>query len=290
MGKTSKKQRTKAISKTEYLPKDFESLELVKSFRKCLLRGLELNKAKGSLSRTEIKLPERCTKEIRCYSGLCPICHRLFRLKFLKFCSAKYLFERDWVQITIRRQLWTMKGGDFQPFYTFMGQDRLKNVREIVNLTQTFSRHHAKKTNQEPLLIVGSVETTYDITNSSKVQKPFHVHLMVSGLSLVEINKVTDKLSRKLRKLEPDLPRPVDVRNVGPKVTGAKTALSYVIKQPYWRVSKNEKNPRGRKQSPKPNDFAELANNFGPLKLSGLDSRIYFKGLEFRRGKFQFSK
>lgn len=209
----------------------------------------------------------------------------------MKFFDRQKFCKRGWVLMTVRQKRWEMKGGDLRPFSVFNSHsniDDITDIPELRNLIQSLRRIHKKLGIKEPLFIVASVETTFQVVNNKDVTKPFHFHLIISGLTKSEIEEASKKMKKNLGPSVSGMARAVDIRKVGPSKRQFIKAMSYLLKQPFWRISKASKDDKqGLKQTPEPHQLSELVNNFGPLKCTG---RFVFVGLKFHAEKFRLIK
>lgn len=184
-----------------------------------------------------------------------------------------------------------MKGGDYQPFAVFNKHSNpsdITDIPELRNLIQSLRRAHKKLGKKEPLVIVASVETTYQIVGSHTVTKPFHFHLMISGLTRAEVEKASKMLRKNLGPSVSGMARAVDIKDVGRTKAHFLRSMTYPVKLPFWKFSKGNVNViKVPPQTPTPKQFVELACNFGSLRCT---DRFKFVGIQFRGGKFRFSK
>lgn len=273
------------------LPVDFETSERVEVLASKLHKGLEEPEARKKLGVDEILKLKECKTGNRCQSGLCPICHRLFRRKALRFFKVAGFHQHQWVLATVRQKRWEMKGGDKISFAKFNGHnnsDDITDIPELRNLIQCLRRKHKSLGRSEKLVIIACVETTYQIVANRIVTLPFHFHLMISGLSKIEIEEASRKLRKGLGPSVSGMPRAIDIQSVGNNRREIIDSLSYVLKQPFWKISKSTSDvKRGKKQTPNAQQLAELAYCFGPLECTG---RFTFVGLKYHGGKLRLSK
>ncbi|KAB2699916.1 hypothetical protein [Brucella lupini] len=251
----------------DYLTEKFENLSFVKSWRLLVKRAM--SKIPSEYADT-VTMPDECTKAARCKSGFCPICMRLLRKKLLKFTKVKKFQCREWHFVTIVVEQWLKAPGDYTPFGKLKDQPAIKNL--------LLGIHRLKRPD---VLLIGGIETVFNVMNNIPSGKPFHLHLMVSGLT-------REELSNLIKKHIPDthLPRSVRFDRVGDKPSDFPDAVSYVCMQPFWRKSKNDNSGSGWFQTPKSTDFAELMCNLGTHQWG---DRFFFIGMKFHYGQFKLT-
>jgi len=251
----------------DYLTAKFEKLSFVKSWR--LLVKKAMSKIPSEYADT-VTMPDECTKVARCKSGFCPICMRLLRKKLLKFTKVNNFQCREWHFVTIVVERWLKAPGNYTPFGKLKDQPAIKNL--------LLGIHRLKRPD---VLLIGGIETVFNVMNNIPSGKPFHLHLMVSGLTREELGDL-------IRKHIPDtdLPRSIRFDPVGNSATDFSDAVSYVCKQPFWRRSKNDNSGSGWFQTPKSTDFAELMCNLGTHQWG---DRFFFIGMKFHYGQFKLT-
>lgn len=268
-----------------YLPEGFEKLVKAKKFREAVILCIKSNGENPQ----DYGLTKKCKKGNRCGSGLCPVCVRLTRKQLMKFAWRRGFFEREWCFITIRTDLWRMDDGDLRSFAEFAGIEKLTDIPIINNLFQRLRRKF-ESTNRDlenVLLVVGSIETITRTVHNDPDGKPYHVHIMVSGLSKNEVDKCCEKTKKLLEEIPSDYPRSVDVKAVSGRDDVVKS-LSYSIKQPFWKYSYYGKGKYDRnKQFPNMNELYELVCNYGLHKCTG---RWFKLGIQERGNRFRLSK
>lgn len=245
-----------------YLPTGFETKKFCKSLRHKAYSAATLPKTR---SYTGFNLPEECKKEKRCRSGLCPICMRSFRSKFMCFAEDQKFHERQWYFVTIFVDGWTVQPEDYSPF----GQ--LKKNEDIHSLLNKIRKLKAPDT-----LLFGCIETVYKTKDNLPIGKPFHLHLMVSGLSKLELMECIKKcitLSSEAVPLRCDLVKDT-------KEDFIKSA-SYVIKQPFWKRSESADGFK-KLQTPGLLELAELGSNLG---AHAVGERFFYIGMKFAGSK-----
>jgi hypothetical protein len=180
-----------------------------------------------------------------------------------------------------------MQSGDFSRFAgsANAGNRCLTDIKEINNLTTRLRRANmlekAKNPSCPPLLFIGSLETVYRTVNNVPDGKPFHLHLIISGVSAERVKKIAEALFGKQRKVGQHFPIHLDEVEHTPE--GFVRVLTYCAAQPFVKEAYiNSESKTGRMQMPKSNEIAELASNFGPLTMSG---RLILVGLRVAGGK-----
>jgi len=255
------------MKQSYYIPPKFETLDKAKKLRALACDAIQEIPADYADS---VTMPEKCVKGQRCQSGFCPVCVRLLRRKLLKFIAHSDFHLRQWQFVTIVINRWTKAPEDYTPF------GKLKDHPVIKNLLLAI--HRLKLPD---VRLMGSIETVFNVMNSDPVGKPFHLHLMVSGVPEKELRDL-------IKRHVPDthLLRSIRFERVGSEDTDIPDTASYVCKQPFWRKSKNGNSGSGWYQTPKATDFAELMCNFGTHDWVG---RFFFIGMKFHYGKFKLT-
>jgi hypothetical protein len=217
------------------LPTGFETKKKAEEFR---LKVLETQQANGlSL------LPETCTSDEPCGSGLCPLCTRRDRRKLLKLLYREGLTTRSWFFVTIYVDGWMKPPGDVSPFGELKGHPIIKQ------LLQRFRRAGA-------IIVFGSIETVYLVVENVLQGKPFHLHLMVMGLTEAEI----DAEVRASVPLDECVRVPLQIKEVNPTASDFCRTASYAFKQPFW---KNSYGTRKHRQFPNKRQLYELISHLG---------------------------
>ena len=193
-------------------------------------------------------LPIRCEAGAACYSGLCPACVRQGRLRVLAVAKKRQLYEGKWLFVTVFIDGWTIPPGDHSRYSTLANNvGRLRRGIHAAGIRE--------------VLVIGAVETVYKVVANKPVGKPFHLHLLVRGLTEEQIRQILQSCLP----LDRTVPRYIDVKAVGETEGEFLKALSYVFKQPFWKASKaDQSDVRPRKQWPKKQELAELISNLGP--------------------------
>lgn len=305
----------KGWRKKIYRPINFESREMAHEIRRLLINGLAKVASKSGNGSSALKLSSTCSASKPCMSGLCPVCFRKWRDDFLRFMYEQDWFKKEWIQITVRSDKWRIPAGDHSDFTDFLGVKSLVDIPEIKVLEQRLYRacSNAKKSSQ--LIIIVSVETTFDKLENEPLGKPFHFHVLVTGLSKAEVTTACKGFEKLPVIKNSGMARPIDIQEVGEEKTfrflDNRDALSYLIKQPFWRYSKylrkqelcargrskqssfkkfGSKSPKiygYRRQLPSAAQLAEIANNLGPI---GIRDRFKFRGVEYRNGLFRLPR
>lgn len=210
----------------------------------------------------------RCSATRPCRSGLCAVCVRRLRMRLLDFLAGEHLNDLQWHFVTIRVAGWKMAPGDNRPF------GRLREHRLIENLTTKLRRLKKPR-----LMVFGSIETVYNVVANVPDGKPFHLHLMASGVSEAEI----DEAVRATIPLSADIV-PLDIRTVEATDADFFEAASYAFKQPLMKRSKMRPEDRGALQRPKAAERRELISNVG---VHGWLGRLILIGIRCDRGQFR---
>lgn len=249
-----------------YLPARFEEKDFCKLRRsETLIASIKSRIQSG----TGFNFPEVCRKKERCLSGLCHVCMRRFRSNFLRFAINQKFHEREWHLVTIFVDGWTVAPNDFSPF----GQ--LKNNKIILRLLQRIRRLKISDT-----LLFGCIETVFKTRNNTPLGKPFHIHLMVSGPSKLDLQQCIKECVPLANEAVPLRCDPVrHIREDFIKAT------SYIIKQPFWKRSESAAGSK-RLQSPKILELAELGSNLGAHDVG---ERFFYIGMKFVGGKLMMT-
>ena len=288
-----RRSRTRTFSQTKQvpysLPEGFEDLKTAQRLRKNL--GYGIAKCVEVVGPEELK-PRECKKGHRCRSGLCPVCVRLFRKALVRLASINRWHERGWCFLTISIKSWVMQSADFRRFteFTNAGPKGLKDIKEVNNLIMRLRRANAERMASDPstpaLLVIGSLETVFRTVDNKPDGKPFHLHLIISGVGSSKVEEIADALFGKERKV--GLHFPFDLKKVEPTPEDLVSVLTYCVAQPFVKESYiNRQSMTGRMQMPKSAEIAELASNLGPLTMS---ERLILVGLRVANGKLQHTK
>lgn len=210
-----------------------------------------------------------CRNGRRCRSGLCPVCVRILRRHLLRFLVARRLHRLRWHFVTIFVAGWTMKPGDASSF------GDLRDHHPIENFTTQL-----KRLGGEGLILVGSIETDYQVVANQPVGKPFHLHCLISGRSEEQILSAAHTCFD----LDQRAVQAVKTETVKPTIDDFLSAASYAFKQPFWKKSRPSPQATARRQWPKPAELAELIGNMG---VHGWGGRLILVGVRNDNGKFR---
>lgn len=252
-----------------YLPEKFESFKDTKFDRRTIKkahRNLPLPIKKG------ISFPNRCRKGERCLSGFCPTCMRNFRRQFLRFAHHEQLANLNWLSVTILIDDWTIPAGVYDNF------GELKDHLFIKQILQRFRRLE-----KPGLLMFGSIETVYKTLDEQPIGKPFHLHMMISGVSKKAIHECLN-IPQLLSKTAA---RPVLVKRIKPTLWDFIRAASYSIKQPFWQHRKYSASKRESRRLPTLLALGELLSNYGHHNIG---DRSFYIGIRFQHGQFRFTE
>jgi hypothetical protein len=252
-----------------WLPEKFESLETARGFRK---------KAVAATTRlpkpfaTELKLTE-CTQFARCGSGLCPVCVRILRRKFLLFLHREKLSHLKWLSVTVRVSGWTKYPGDLAPFGPYRDRADVKALLDRL-----------RRNGDGNAVAFGSIETFFKTVANEPVGKPFHLHLLTSGIP----HKEVEKAIKKTFDLDQLAVFPVVIKSVKDSLGDFVKTASYVFAQPYWKSSYPDSDSRhGRGVFPQPHELAELIANLGAHPVG---DRLILMGIRRDGSKFHLTK
>lgn len=261
--------------------KGFEDGAFVRSLRLQIERALE--KYPPADNGQRIILPP-CSPRNRCGCGLCPRCMRQLRLRLLSFARDSNFHVRQWKFVTIRPDSYTIDPGDSRAF------GKLKDRPEILRFLQIIRRSYMieaqRHSTLSPLLLIGSLETVYNLVANRPTGKPFHLHFLVPAiLSDDVIQEAAARCFRNGRTSKWEISTAVDIQPVKPGFESFRRVLSYCVKQPLRRKSRHNQADRfGKQQKLKSNELAELANNLGPHGCTG---RLILAGLRYEGGHFR---
>lgn len=211
-----------------------------------------------------------CSDARPCRSGLCAVCIRRLRVKLLDFLDRQQLHRLQWHFATVRVGGWNIEAGDMKPF------GRLRNHRIINNLVASLRRKHIPG-----VLVFGSIETVYLTIANKPMGKPFHLHLMISGLPRVVIEQAIEKIG-----LDRHYNRPQLVKAVRRSRRDFFQVSSYAFKQPLQKKSRISEDDAGRRQSPNASERRELVSNLG---LHRWTERLILVGIRCDAGTFRLT-
>jgi hypothetical protein len=252
-----------------WLPAKFETLETAKTMRRRVVKAIARLPQPPA---TQIELTD-CTKAARCGSGLCPICVRILRRKFLHFVHRKAFAQHHWYFVTVRVDGWTKGPGDLAPFGPYHDGPEVKALLDRL-----------RRNGDGDAMIFGSIEVVFRTVANVPMGKPFHLHLMISGLSPVAIYEVINKSFV----LDPDVARPLDIRPVRRSPSDFVRSASYVFAQPFWKESyPNQASGKGVHQPLKPDELAELIANLGAHPVG---QRLILMGIRRDKSKFRLTQ
>jgi len=167
--------------------------------------------------------------------------------------------------VTIRPPGWVIAPGDMQPF------GRLRDHPSILCLIARLRR-----LNLPDLVVFGSIETVLVTTANIPTGKPFHIHIMMSGITEEEVRRAVAATMG----VEPH------VVEVEPSEADFFRVASYAVKQTLLKKSKRHPDDPGRHQSLKPSERRELISNFG---RHGWTGRLILLGMRFDGSQFRLS-
>jgi len=253
----------------DYLPPEFETPAKALEIRKKARRAIRLHRQQFEKA---IKLG-RCATQQRCRSGLCPICVRDLRKRLLKFLAEQQLSDRRWYLVTIRVKGWTKKIGDYSSFGPLRDHPSIKALLGKLR----------RRADGNILIVFGSIETVYRVVENVPAGKPFHLHLMISGLK----KRVIKEAVKATFDLDSKVAIPLFIDPVGNGENDFVKAASYAFKQPYWKASyRNADDRHSKRQLPKSNQLAELIGNEGAHPWNG---RLIILGIRFDQGTFRMT-
>lgn len=245
---------SKPVDWREYLP-DFETLETAEGYRDTLANVLRRRGHK----QTAIS---ECRPGNRCGRDICQVCTRYLREELFDFVCREQLYTRRWYFVTIRVAGWKVAPGDLTEF------QNVRRLKSVANVLKQFGRKDGKK-----VLVIGSIETLLVMMNNVPAGKPWHVHMMVSGLSKEEI----DKAVRKAFKLDKSVSNPLDIQLVKNTLPDFFNVLSYCYKSCLVKKSKRDPDDWGVRQRLTTAELYELACNIGWANTLGF--RYILKGI-----------
>lgn len=244
------------------LPPKFESVATCRKYRRAAL---------GAAPTTKHYLAEKCSTKKRCNSGLCPLCIRALRMRFVEFLHQEALHERKWFFVTAYIRGWTKKPGDMRAF------GRLRDNLEIKAFVRRL--RHLKVPN---FMLIGAIETVWRTIDNEATGKPFHLHFMISGPSEPQIKQAARgfDLDRSAKG------QPLRVEAVPPGWEDFRNAATYTVKQPFWKYSYHGEPSRKKRAFPNRRELHELISNLGPHPVSG---RLAFVGMRYDHGRFRLT-
>lgn len=253
------------------VPAKFESLEQARRERKLIRDAIDGLHSDVS---DPVMFFETCAKYGRCSSGLCPVCERLFRLRLIRFLTDNNLRKLRWYMVTVIVKNWKIAPGDFTRFGSLNDNQVVKNICRALSSTKT----------NTPVLAFGSVETVFNLVDNEPYAKPFHIHLMVSGLARNAIRKAIGETGV----LCDEANKPLEVRRVKPSVTSFLRAATYVCKQPLKqrRKTSDPGAQYGHHEFPYTRHLGELISNYGDINTG---DRWVSIGINYSHDQFQLN-
>ncbi|MGN6146518.1 MAG: hypothetical protein ACTHOP_23365 [Mesorhizobium sp.] len=194
------------------------------------------------------------------------------RINLLNFLWENHLDRRAWLFVTIRVEGWTVAPGDMRRF----GKLRDHHLIEAF-LTRL------RRLGRPEILVFGSIETVYGVVGNIPRGKPFHLHLMITGLTAEEL----ETLIRAAFPLSVTDVAPLDVQAVESTVADFVGVASYAFKLPFWKKSSVTPSSKPKRQWPKAAELRELISNLG---VHGWTGRLILQGLRCDGGKFRLSR
>lgn len=246
-----------------FLAEKMEPFARCREHRAKVVAAMECN---GVGDPSEIKA---CRKGRRCRSGLCPVCIRILRRRLLRFLVARRLHRLRWYFVTIFVAGWTKPPGDASGF------GALRDHHPIENFATQL-----KRLGGEGLILIGSIETDYQVVANQPVGKPFHLHCLITGRSEEQILGAAQTCFN----LDQRVVQPVKRLLVGPTIADFLYAASYAFKQPFWKKSRPSPRAVAQRQWPKPAELAELIGNMG---VHGWGGRLILVGVRNDNGRFR---
>lgn len=243
------------------LPSKFESVATCRRYRRAVL---------AAAPTTKHYLAEKCTPKKRCNSGLCPLCIRALRERFVEFLHQERLHEREWFFVTAYIQGWTKKPGDLRAF------GKLSTNPAIKAFVQRLRRLELPN-----LVLFGAIETVWRTNENKATGKPFHLHFMISGPSETQVKEAADRFG-----LDTIVRAPLKVVAVPRCWEDFRNAATYTVKQPFWKYSYHGLGPRKKRQFPNRRELGELICNLGPHSTAG---RLAFAGMQYKHGRFELT-
>jgi len=232
------------------VPERFERLVSARRQRKHICNAVA--SSPNDLAKT-INIPDTCSKSNRCMSGLCPVCERQFRLSLVRFVTRNKLRNLSWYMVTIIVKDWNVAPGELEAFVDYRDGSAVPKILKALSAAGT----------NTPVLAFGSVETVYKLISNKPHAKPFHIHLLVSGIAQTAIGEAIKGTGILCHEAE----KPLDVRHVGKSVSSFLRAATYVCKQPLQQRRKTSAlAPRyGANEFPYIRHIDELAANYGDI-------------------------
>ncbi|KAB2657813.1 hypothetical protein F9K94_06215 [Brucella tritici] len=253
------------------VPANFESFEQARRERRLICNAVD---GLQNDVTDPVMFFETCADNGRCNSGFCPVCERLFRLRLVRFVTQNKLRKLKWYMVTVIVKDWNIAPGDFTRFGYFNDHPVVEKICEALSSTKT----------NTPVLAFGSVETVFNLVDNEPYAKPFHIHLMVSGLARNAIRKAIGGTGV----LCDEANKPLEVRQVNPSVTSFLRAATYVCKQPLKQRRKTSAPGAqyGSPEFPYPKLLGELISNYGDIKTG---DRWVSIGINYRHDQFLLS-
>lgn len=257
------------MSTHNYLLSQFESKKTCKKQRELVVEAV---RKLGEKTKIFNSFSSVCDSDERCLSGLCPVCCRLVRKKLLRFVDQQEWHKREWLFITVFVDGWTMKAGDFSPFGSLRDHKSIKNLKQ-----------HIRRLNKPNTLLFGSIETVFKTIANEPYGKPFHLHLMISGVDKATITACI----RKAINVDKQVAVPIKVQKVKSTSLDFHKTASYAFKLPFWKKSYLQlDSSSSRKQFPKQSELSELISNLGMHTPS---DRLIMMGMRFHGRRFKLT-
>lgn len=257
------------MKSSAYLPANFEKRKSCKEQRLKVENAIEIAQ---NLTQKKFPFSKNCIKSEKCNSGFCPVCCRSLRHKLLRFAHEQNWQERNWLFVTIFVEGWTISPQDYTCFGNLRDNKTIKNLKQRI-----------RRLNQPNTLVFGSIETVFKTISNTPAGKPFHLHLMVSGIDKTAL----EACIRKALNVDSSVAIPLLIKEVKKTTSDFARVASYTFKQPLWKKSYSGLNDvHGKKQYPKTREMAELIANMGAHASS---ERLILMGLRFHGGTFQIT-
>ena len=200
---------------------------------------------------------QKCIKDNYCLQVSCPSCNRRLRLKLLHFAEEEKLHLGSWFLITIRIPNGFKLPGDASPYLEFKKNLHLKRAIQRLRRTKNRSR------NMKPLRIIGALEAPCKTIENIPQRRQLHAHMLVSGLSKVELKKALSFIR--------EIPTPhdkslikVDIKRIKRGKDNFISTLSYSVKQPIVKHSfPSAKTNKPIYCFPSKSELLELIGNYG---------------------------
>ncbi|RWH69495.1 MAG: DUF927 domain-containing protein [Mesorhizobium sp.] len=245
----------------DILSPNFETVSDCREYRR---------RALAAAPTTKQYIAEKCTNKQRCNSGLCPLCIRSLRVRFVEFLHQEQLHERQWFFVTAYIRGWTKKPGDLRTFGKLAAHPAIKAFVQRL-----------RRLNTPNLMLIGAIETVWRTNDNVPTGKPFHLHFMISGPSEAQIKRSAGGFDRDRSVL-----RALRVEAVKPGWEDFRDAATYTVKQSFWKYSYFGLGPEKRRQFPSRRELSELICNLGPHLVSG---RLVFVGIRYEHRRFRLT-